>query len=166
VQNPAWKQKLPIAVIEEVAEAEELDATILMALAMQESGCEQYALRYEPNFQWTFRPHDFAAKLHITMDTELTSQKFSYGFCQIMLATARERGFDGPAGVLYGAKTNFTFGARQFKYCLKRWGLMADAVSAYNQGSPRKTKDGKYINARYVESFMFYWQEIKNPPRS
>jgi hypothetical protein len=119
-----------------------------------ESSGNQLAMRYEPHYKYTFKPHIYADAHRMTLATEIELQKFSYGLMQIMGATARELGFKDHFAFLLDAVTGFSWGCLYFARLLDRFPNYLDAISAYNQGSPRKTLLGKYKNQKYVDKVL------------
>lgn len=152
---------LPHDIINMVAAKEKVDPKLIAAIAQHESGGNMWALRYEPNYQWLYRPADYSSALNISLDTEICMQKFSIGYMQLMMAVCRELGFKGPAGMMFDPETNFTYGSRHIKRFLDKYGNIPDALSAYNSGSPRRAVTGKLINQKYVDSVLglYEWQK-------
>lgn len=146
--------QLPHDIISVVAAKEKVDPKLVSAIAQHESGGNMWALRYEPNYQWLYRPQDYSSALNISLDTEICMQKFSIGYMQLMFAVCRELGFKGNAGEMFNPETNFAYGCRHIKRFLDKYGNLPDALSAYNAGSPRKAVTGKYVNAAYVDDVM------------
>jgi len=77
----------------------------------------------------------------------------SWGLMQLMLATARNvLGIkDLTTTQVINPRINIEAGTKLMAENLNRWGNMRDAIAAYNAGSPRLGKDGKYVNAAYVD---------------
>lgn len=145
---------LPYDTINLVAAKEGVDPKLIAAVAQHESGGNQWALRYEPDYQWLYKPQNYSHALNISLDTEICMQKFSIGYCQLMFAVCRELGFKDEAGRMFDPELNFTYGCRHLKRFLDKYGNIPDALSAYNAGSPRKAVTGKYINAAYVDDVL------------
>ncbi len=84
--------------------------------------------------------------------TEVALQSFSFGLMQIMLATAREAGFNLHPKLLLVPKINLTWGTHHLFENFRRYGSWPDAVAAYNWGHPaRALLGGKYKNQDYVD---------------
>lgn len=149
---------LPFSTIGMVATKEGIDPKLIAAVAQHESSGNQWAIRYEKDYQWLYKPQDYSHLLNISLDTEICMQKFSIGYCQLMFAVFRELGFKGSAGECFDAELNFTYGCRHLKRFLDKYGNVEDALSAYNAGSPRKAVTGKYINAAYVDDVLRIYQ--------
>jgi soluble lytic murein transglycosylase-like protein len=84
----------------------------------------------------------------------------SYGLMQIMLTTAMELGFrfQYPTELL-DPETNINYGCLLLKKNYKQYGNWQDAISAYNQGNPRKDKNGRYCNQQYVDTVVQFWKK-------
>lgn len=81
----------------------------------------------------------------------------SWGLMQLMLATAREVLSDPNLTTtqLIQPRVNIEAGTRYIAQQLKRYGNnVKSAIAAYNAGSARFTKDGKYINQPYVDKVV------------
>jgi len=77
----------------------------------------------------------------------------SWGLMQLLLSTARGV-LDIPdltTTQLINPRINIEAGTKFILSNLNRFGNMRDAIAAYNAGSPRLGKDGKYVNAAYVD---------------
>jgi len=77
----------------------------------------------------------------------------SWGLMQLLLSTAKEV-LGNPnltTTQLINPRTNIEAGTKFLLQLWNRFGNMRDAIAAYNAGSPRLGKDGKYINAAYVD---------------
>lgn len=142
-----------------------LDACILAALVVQESSGDPFAMRAEPRYQWLwdadkwepFRrlseeerrsatpPPDFRSPVGVSAATEWSSQRTSWGLCQIMGATARERGFRGRfLSALCEPSLGAEFGARHLALLMARYDAMS-ALSAYNAGKPTEANEESYV---------------------
>jgi hypothetical protein len=88
------------------------------------------------------------------------------GLMQIMPATARGLGFEGPLDMLYDADLNIGLGARllseNFRQARGKWDA---AISAYNAGWSRarpydgkRSGDGSFSNQRYVDDVVDGWE--------
>lgn len=167
---PDWAKKLGWDVISISAEKEGIDPNLVAAIVWQESRGNRYAWRYEANYQWLFKPQDFASPLGCSLDTEIAGQKFSYGLAQLMGGTARDLGFKGHFGELFDAFTNLSYACKLLARLSKQYSrknekgiwLNTEAIiSAYNAGSPRKTDKGKWVNEQYVRAVMGYRAELE-----
>lgn len=147
--TPAVKEWWPFIV--RVAMEHDLDPRLVAGIVQVESGGDPHAMRYERGYRWTV-PFVGGG----TQGTETEAQKFSYGLGQIMGATAREHGFKGPwLSMLFDPPTNLQYVCKHLVWLLKRYrGDMHDAISAYNQGSARRTDRGDYVNQVYVNKVL------------
>lgn len=157
---PDWAMRLPLNLIYTKANDFSLDAFLIAAICWTESSGFVYAVRYEPNYRWLFKVEKFAGQQKITVTTEETLQKQSYGLVQIMGATARWLGYSGALPALYKPENNLYWGCRYLKYLTDKYDDLASVVSAYNAGSPRKAPDGRFVNQEYVDKVLGYYKQL------
>ena len=139
-------------VIKDVAAKEGLDHELLLAICMVESSLDPYAVRYEPAYKWVLSPREWASQMRLSVATEETLQKTSYGLAQIMGAVMREYGFSGKLQTcLLNPSVPLSYSAKHLKNYLRCYGTEVEAISAYNAGSPRKTAGGMFLNQTYVD---------------
>ena len=123
---------------------------LVAAVVLQESGADPWAMRYEPAFY-----QRYVAALPRLSGTERTARAISWGLMQLMGQVAREEGFDGIwLSELCDPRAGLRWGCRHLRRCIDRWPDIADAVAAYNAGSPRKEENGKYVNQEYVDAVL------------
>jgi soluble lytic murein transglycosylase-like protein len=162
---PAWAYKLDWDLIRKKASEHGLDPNLVAAFIMQESSGNPWKFRYEPlvasSQRYMVQARDFASNLNISPETEVVLQSSSYGLLQIMGFVCRELGFKGMLTELLQAELNLEYGCQKIKSCLQRWHTEADAVSAYNQGSPRKMPSGMFENQKYVDQLYRYLNELR-----
>jgi hypothetical protein len=162
---PTWALKLPWDLIRQVGRDEKLDPQVLAALTMNESSGNPWAYRFEPlvasKGTYLILPSEHAIRLNISANSETMLQSSSFGLTQIMGFTARELLFQGMLTELFDPKLNLQYGARKFKKLLNRFGTEINAVAAYNAGSPRLLKGGKFENQAYVDRFNGFLHAIK-----
>lgn len=147
-------KKLPLKLLQETAYRHDLDWQLVAAICYHESGCNPYAVRYEPNYRWLYKTNVFARKLGVTELTERKGQKHSYGLMQVMGSVAREAGFHSYFPELFNFDKNLYYGCKHLAGYKSRWLTESDYISAYNQGSPRLGPDGKYWNQSYVSRIL------------
>lgn len=154
----------------------DLPQNLVMSVAKVESNLSMHALRAEPNYRWLWnvethkpfrrlnnpevisntapedfpRPHQFFC----SVDTEWQGQRMSWGPFQMMGAVLRERRYTGPFPAIccdpdLAAKFACSHLSHLRDRFYKKHGW-AGVVAAYNSGTPRKTPDGVYINAGYL----------------
>lgn len=139
------------SLIAAIADKHGLDPLLVEAVAMVESGGDQWAYRYEPGYRWIYEFRD----RRVSADTELSGQKTSWGLMQIMGAVARERGFREPflTRLLLPAE-NVEYGCRHLAHLASRGFLGRDLVASWNAGTPRLKPDGTYDNQQYVDKVL------------
>lgn len=138
-----------------------LDQNLIKAIIQVESGGNKFAMRYEPNYKWTFFPRETASKRGTDYTTEECLQKFSYGPMQIIGAVARQYGFEGDFAELCSWDLGMFYGCKHLKQYMIRYGNEEDAVSAYNQGSNRKTEGGLFCNSGYVDKVFIELRKLR-----
>lgn len=154
ILDSALAYKIPKPLIERIAIEHGLDAALISAIVIKESGGNRYALQYQPDYPYTYRVAELSRTVGCSYSTELHMQRTSWGLMQIMGGTARYLGFRGWFGELFEPETNLRYGARLLLNLKKTYGLEADVISAYNQGQPFKTIEGKYKNQDYVDHIL------------
>jgi len=124
--------------IQRVARRHGLPPHILAGLVCQESGGDAFAIRFEPRYRWLVWEivrHPVATWRLMSRDTREWAQRVSWGPCQIMGATAVERGFRGWPTELCQWDVGLEFGARHLAWCLRRARAdMHAALLRYNGG--------------------------------
>ncbi len=156
--------------IEHAALQHGLPASLIAAVIQEESRFDEWATRAEPRYLRSRKVRKLAARfagahrLGATAFTELVDRSRSYGLMQIMGETAREQGFDRPfLAELYIPDNAIAHGAMLLEHLLTRYhNDTLSAISAYNQGSARRTthgaKRGVFANARYVYRVVVAWR--------
>lgn len=145
---------------ESVAAKYSIDPNLITAFCMIESSANAYAVRYEPAYKYLLNPADYAKSLGLSLATETVLQMMSWGPMQIMGGVARELGFNGPLTQLTDPELALNLSCKHYLKFFAKYGSMQDAVSAYNQGSPRKDSNGKYINQDYVNKVMTKYKQL------
>lgn len=153
-RDMAWLFLLPLDQIANVSKVYNLDPKLVASIVMVESSGEPCATRYEPHFKYLLTPKLFSTQLRITEETEIQQQKMSFGLMQVMGSVARELGHEGHLVELCEPTVGLNYGCKQLKRLFDRYGKLGDVVSAYNQGSPRKTLSGEYRNQSYVDKVL------------
>ena len=159
---PEWSSLLPMEAIATRAKAFGVDSSLIAAIVMKESSGNRFASRYEPIFRYIWETETCAKRLKCSEDTEIIGQKTSYGLMQIMGSVAREWGFLGWFGELYEIETNLNFGIKHLRQYLLKYPNVSDAISSYNQGSPRRGSDGLYLNQKYVETVLLFKKQLED----
>jgi soluble lytic murein transglycosylase-like protein len=128
---------------------------LVHALIVNESNFDAWATRYEPNWQYFTRVSFYAKELGISVETESMHQSTSWGLMQVMGGTARDLGFDEQLTTLCIPNVNIIVGISYLKHLQTRYGQnLEKVVAAYNAGSPRRNKDGRWKNQAYVDKVM------------
>lgn len=152
--------------IEEILQASALatqvDSKWVKAIICQESQWNQYAVRFEPGYRWLYYPQIFSKHYLISLDTETTTQKMSWGLGQIMGALAREQGHKGLMAELLKPEVNIKHICIRLKKLKTISPLAEDVFAMYNGGAAAKQKNqtGKYRNQEYVDSVLSYLQKL------
>lgn len=149
-----WVFDLPLSLIKEIAKKQDIDASLVAAIVSVESNGRTNAARYEPHFKWLLDPSKYARINSITVQTEVVFQKTSLGLMQVMGAVARELGHEGDLPNLFYPEIGLSLGVKKLKSLLDTYTSVSDAISSYNQGSPKKTGNGLYKNQYYVDMVL------------
>lgn len=148
--------------IHRIAKEYDLNPHLVTAIVIKESGGVQYRCRYEPHTERYLHFHrEYASRLGISVETEITQQKTSWGLMQVMGFVAREMKFNGYLVELCGVECGLRLGCMKFKSLLLKYGDLEAAVAAYNMGSPRKSNGGLYKNQKnYVDPIFKMYREM------
>jgi len=136
-----------------IEKAHGLPVGVIDAVIEQESSGDPQACRYEPAYFERYirgvAPSSLRGfwPLRASEDTERIGRATSWGLMQIMGQTARELGYElsfftGLCVPTIGVE----FGARCLGEKLRLYGNIADALSAYNAGSPRQSNRVTYVD--------------------
>lgn len=154
----SWFFVFPWDLISLAAKPFNLDKLVVGSIVMAESRGEITAIRHEPKYRWLYNVDECARAASRTVAEETRGQMTSYGYMQVMGAVAREYGFDGEFDDLL-SELSLEYGCRHFAAKLTRYGTIADAIAAYNAGSPRRVS-GEYENQDYVNRVMGYYRQL------
>lgn len=112
-----------------------IDPFLLCALIEQESAWQPTATRYEPAFFVRYiEPLIHSGELSDMQ--EARDRATSWGLMQVLLQTAREMGFTGPAIALTDPETGIVWGCRKLQKCFARVNNDTHvALLHYNGGS-------------------------------
>lgn len=158
------------------ASAASLPAALVLAVIECESSGRPGAWKPEPQYRylWDVRrkrpfrpltpaeikselaPDDFPGWPGEGQEKEWWGQQASWGLMQVMGAVAREHGFAGrmhPDLCVY-PEENLRRGCSYLAACMRRWGTVERAMSAYNAGSPRPAAGGGLENQAYVDKVL------------
>ncbi|HKN25309.1 MAG TPA: transglycosylase SLT domain-containing protein [Candidatus Acidoferrum sp.] len=118
-----------------------LDPFLVCALIEQESGWNPWAMRYEPGFL-----QRYIANMKLE-PTEAAARATSFGLCQVMGQTAREKGFQGKfLTQLCDPDVGVELGCRKLQECFAVHGDPETSLLAYNGGG--SPEYGKEVLAR------------------
>jgi hypothetical protein len=122
------------------------------AIVQVESSWNPYAVRYESDYSYLFKPQDFLRNGLISLNTEIATQKMSWGLGQLMGAVAREQGFKGTMPELVQPELNLKHVCIRLAE-LKKKSQDQDSVFAGYNGGPAAMKkiNGMYVNQPYVD---------------
>ena len=140
--------------IEAAAGRHGLDPDLVGAIVVAESAADPAAVRYEPHVGKYVRDPDKHRPRGCSAETERRLQMMSFSLMQVMGFNIRAMGFTGWLTEYLDPAKGLEVGCRFLADLLKRWPKIEDAVSAYNQGSPRRGEDGRYRNQAYVDRVM------------
>lgn len=145
--------------IERAASNYGIPALLVASIAEVESNSNPWSTRYEPHFNYLYKPEEFSIRGIPTVETEKQMQKMSWGLMQVMGATAREMGFKGRfLAELCDPSLSLEYGCRYLKRQYGRYNDWNHAIAAYNAGSARKREDGTFFNQRYVDLVLREWK--------
>lgn len=139
--------------IEDISKKFGINPLWISAIILHESSANRYQIRYEPNYKYLLNPQLFADHLHITLQTEIESQKISWGLGQIMGALAREQGHIGLMAELVEPELNIKHMCIRIQ-ALGKYSANRDAIFSMYNGGPgilAKFKEQKYFNQHYVD---------------
>ncbi len=124
------------ALVVRIATQYAVPPALVKATIKQESNWDVNASRYEQHLQDT-----------------------SWGLMQVLLKTGKEVLGNDQLTIqqLIEPVTNIIAGTKYLGMLWTRFGNIRDAIAAYNAGSPKLGKDGKYVNAEYVDSVYRYF---------
>lgn len=137
--------------INDVAKSFNLDPVLVEAIIEIESAGKPMKVRFEPAWNYLYQVDDYAKRLSITKNTEKILQSCSWGLMQIMGSVAREIGFTEDMPVLCQPEKNIFYGCKKLKSLCNKYPIQADAIAAYNAGTPRMMANGRYFNQQYVD---------------
>ena len=157
---PGWLWRLPINIINRESTDCGLSRNLVASIVMAETSGNDYASRYEPLWKYFYRVDYHAKRNRISIDTERVSQATSWGHMQIMGGVARELGYEGPLVRLSQPLMGIKWGCIKLKDVCNKYSNLEDAISSYNQGSPRKV-GGQYANQSYVDKVNKFLNELE-----
>jgi hypothetical protein len=134
----------------------------IYALIMTESAGDTLAIRYEPNYMWTYDYRQWATKWRVSLETSAMLQKTSFGLCQLMGSVFIQLGFEKIPLIYLDVTNNIKAGIKFWVLKRKQYGSNPlDLYAAYNAGSVRYADNGNYVNQSAVTRYRRHHDEIK-----
>lgn len=85
--------------------------------------------------------------------------RISRGLMQVMPGTADQMGYRGNYARLFEPSYGVEVGTKYLAWQIRRYaGNLKHAIAAFNSGTAKFTKDGKYVNQGYVDKVFFRWK--------
>lgn len=156
---PVWARYLPWNLITTVSDKTGIDPKLMASIIWMESGGDNWASRYEPNWHWFLNVDEWAKKTKVTSETERMHQATSWGLMQVMGTVAREMGWNDHLPKLCSKQVNLEIGCQKFKSLVDRFGTTEKAIAAYNAGSPKMTATG-FKNQGYVDGVLQLFRSL------
>lgn len=147
--------------IKDISKKYGVEWELITAIIMKESSGKCDVTRYEDHYVWLFKVKEHAQLNRITEQTEEILQKTSWGLMQVMGAVLREMGFNKNLPKAIDPKINVSYGTKFLRKLIDKYENRDDVIAAYNAGSPRRDKNGKYVNQAYVDTVIAYMNELK-----
>lgn len=146
-----------------IARVYQIPEHLILGIIRQESGGRAKALRFEPKYKYLCNTPVFAKLMSWTPATEESLQKFSWGLMQIMLATARDLGFDKHPTVLLQPDQNVGWSCLYLSRLFAKYKSWSDTISAYNYGHVAKELlTNRYKNQKYVDGVYRFAEEYRD----
>lgn len=149
------------AFIDQLASSYGVDADLVHAIIQIESGWNEWAVRFEPNYKWLDAPVEWALKLGTTPETETILQKTSWGLMQVMGGVARQHGYKRPLTMLLLPKDGLEVGIQHLQSKVRVYGAVEkNVIASYNSGSPI-INNGVYKNQKYIDLVSARLRDIR-----
>lgn len=164
---PAYSQNFPWKEIIEASELYGVAWEMIASIIQTESSGNQFAYRYEPKFNYLHDLNLLQNAWKCPAETALIMQKSSYGYCQVMGATAIDLGlmklpdfFTWPT-LLYRTDINLKFACKLINQKAKKYGNdPSDLYASYNAGTVKKSPQGNYENQWAVTKFQKHYRDF------
>jgi len=138
-----------------------IEQALLAAIIQTESGGDMWVTRYEPQYNYLYFARNNAENNKITVATEETLQRMSWGLTQLMGGVCRELGFEGQIPQMITPELNLDYACRFIKQKQQKYGDdPCVTYAAYNAGSIRKLPSGFYVNQKNVDRFYSIYQTM------
>lgn len=152
-------RELLLPLVTEKALKYELNPDLLDAIIRVESSYNPYAVRLESTYRFLHSPELFAKAMKISLATEKTMQRMSWGLGQIMGGTARYMGHKESLLKLSDPALNLDYCCRYLVKLKVVCKSDDDLIAAYNAGAARKDDEGKYLNQGYVDKVNSFYRK-------
>ena len=123
-----------------------VEKALILAISKIESQRYPFAFRFEPQLK--------KAKWYnkvLTEEERTNNYSYcSYGIMQVLFGIAKTLGYQDNPISLHLPQNSILYGTKLLKKLMKRYKNIKDVISAYNQGSNKKDKKGRYYNQYYV----------------
>lgn len=149
-----------MAIIKSQATEKKLRLDLLMAMVEVESSGNPYAMRYERNYSYYYRPEVFSKKFSVSLDTEKALQRFSYGLMQVMGGTARYIGYEGRLLDLVVPEIGIEWGARYLKNICREYLDIEDQIAFYNGGFGALAYKAKNPERKYPDMVQRHVEKV------
>ena len=150
---PIYSKSFPWPAIKYYSKVHGVEIQMIASIIQVESGGNEWAFRYEPNYKWTHDTNILQHRWKCSGPTALLVQQCSYGLMQIMGATYLDLGGHEIPTTLFEVENNIDYATRHFKNQLEKYNNnVMDSYAAYNAGIAKKIK-GVYQNEWAVKKF-------------
>lgn len=122
-----------------------LKPSLVRAIVQVESSGNPKAIRYEPAFYERY----VKGKGYQATEAHLLSS--SWGLLQVVGLVARELGYEEHLSFLLLPELGLFWGCRKLAELATKYPDEQETIAAYNAGSPRRLKDGTFVNQEYVD---------------
>jgi len=147
-----------LPLIKKMGEDHDIDPKWIEAIIEHESHWDPYAVRYEPHYSNLFQETEFCKISHVTLKTEIHTQKISWGLGQIMGGLARAQGYRRPLPSLIAPEYNILQMCILIQSLKKISSDFDDILAMYNGGPRARHRiHGKYPNQDYVDQVKKYF---------
>ena len=146
--------------IKKQATEKKLRLDLILAMVEVESSGNPYAMRYEKNYTYYYRPEIFSKKWNHSLDTEKALQRFSYGLMQVMGGTARFLGYEGRLIDLINPEVGLEWGCKYLKNITREYLDISDQIAYYNGGFGAISFKAKNSERKYPESVENHVQKV------
>jgi soluble lytic murein transglycosylase-like protein len=134
-----------------------IEPALVKAIIKQESRFIPYCVRYEKHLKTNEKYLDHIPKKHRTNKLAYSS----LGIMQVLYGTARWMKFKGEPEDLLLLKNSLKYGIIYIRDLIRRYYTVEKVISSYNQGSPKRNKNGDFKNQKkYVDPVLKFYREF------